>query len=85
MILADVVDLAVRCFKNGGDPGDLRCLREPGELVGGHGQVGVWGLVDVVALNTDKFVIGVSVAFLTNRAEPRLAQGQPHLLSTEHG
>ena len=39
----DLVDLAVRRFKHGGDLGDLRCLREPGELVGGHDQVGACG------------------------------------------
>ena len=57
--MADLIDLAVRRFKHGGDLGDLRCLRELGELVGGHGQVGAWSLVDIVAVNMDKFVIGV--------------------------
>ena len=57
LILADLVDLAVRRFKHGGDLGNLWCLREPGELVGGHSQVGAWSLVDVVAVNTDKLVI----------------------------
>ena len=37
MILADLVDLAVRRFKHGGDLGDLWCLRELGELIGDHG------------------------------------------------
>ena len=53
------IDLAVRRFKHGGDLGDLRCLREPGKLIGGHGQVGAWGFVDVVAENTDKFIVEV--------------------------
>ena len=48
-------------FKHGGDLGDLWCLRELGELVGGHGQIGAWGLVDVVAINTDKFVVEVAL------------------------
>ena len=61
MILADLVDLAVHRFKHGGDLGDLRCLREPGELIGGHGQVGTWGLVDIVAVNMDKFVVKVAL------------------------
>ena len=30
-----------------------------GELVGSHGQVGAWSLVDVVAVNRDKFVVEV--------------------------
>ena len=34
---------------------------ELGELVGGHGQVGARGLVDVVAINTDKFIIEVAL------------------------
>jgi len=51
----------VHRFKHGGDLGDLRCLREPDELVGGHGQVGALGLVDIVAVNMDKLVIEVAV------------------------
>ena len=42
LILVDLVDLAVHRFKHGGDLGDLRCLWEPGELIGGHGQIGAW-------------------------------------------
>ena len=57
----DLVDLTMRRFKHGGDLGDLRCLQEPGELVGGHGQVGAWGLVDIVSVNTDKFIVEVAV------------------------
>jgi len=53
--------LALRRFKHCDDLGDLRCLREPGELIGSHGQVGAWGLVDVVAVNTDKFVVEVAL------------------------
>ena len=48
-------------FKHGSNLGDLRCLREPGELIGGHGQIGAWGLVDVVAINIDKFIIEVAL------------------------
>ena len=61
MILVDLIDLAMRRFKHCGDLGDLRCLREPSELVGSHGQVGAWGLVDVVAVNTDKLVVEVAL------------------------
>ena len=57
----DLIDLVVHCFKHGGDLGDLRCLRERGELIGGHGQVGARGLVDVVAINTNKFVVEVAL------------------------
>ena len=59
MILADLVDLAVRRFEHGGDLSDLRSLQEPGELVGGHDQVSAWSFVDVVVVNTDKFVVEV--------------------------
>ena len=51
----------MRRFKHGGDVGDLRRLWKPSDLLGGHGQVGAWGLVDVVAVNTDKFVIEVAL------------------------
>ena len=57
----DLVDLAVRLFKHGGDLGDLWCLWEPDKFVGGHSQVGAWGLVDVVSINTDKFIVKVAV------------------------
>ena len=60
LILADLVDLAVRRFKHGGDLGDLWCLREPSELVGGHSQVGTWGLVDIMTIDMDEFVIEVA-------------------------
>ena len=61
MILAELVDLAVRGFKHCGDLGDLKHLLEPSELISGHGQVGAWGLVDIVAIDTDEFVIKVAV------------------------
>ena len=61
MILADLIDLTVCRFKHGGNHGDLGCLREPGELVGGHCEIGAWGLVDVVAINVDKLVIEVAL------------------------
>ena len=50
VILVDLVDLAVRSFKHCGDLGDLWRLLEPSELISGHGQVGAWGLADVVAI-----------------------------------
>ena len=59
--MVDLINLAVHCFKHGGDLGVLRCLWEPGELVDGHSQVGTWGLVDVVAVHVDKFIIEVAL------------------------
>jgi len=51
----------MRRFKHGGDLGDLWCLQESGELIGGYGQVGALGIVDVVAVNTDKFIVEVAL------------------------
>ena len=61
MTLADLVDLAVHCFKHGSNLGDFWRLLEPSELISGHDQVGTWGLVDVVAINMDKFIIEVAL------------------------
>jgi len=60
LILADLVDLAVRSFKHCGDLGDLRRLLEPSELICGHGQVGAWGLVDIMAIGMDEFIVEVA-------------------------
>ena len=51
----------VHRFKHGGDLGDLWGLWEPGKLIGGHDQVGTWGSVDVMSINTDKFIVEVAV------------------------
>ena len=60
LILVNLVDLAVCSFKHCGDLGDLWRLLEPSELISGHGQVGAWGLVDIVAIDMDKFVVEVA-------------------------
>ena len=57
----DLIDLTVCCFKHGGDLGELRRLREAGELVGGYCQIGAWSLEDVVVVNVEKFFIKVAV------------------------
>ena len=59
--MVDLIDLAVHRLKPRGNLGDLRCLREPGELIGGHGQVGTWSLVDVMAVNAEKLVVEVAL------------------------
>ena len=51
----------MRRFKHCGDLGDLRCLWELGEFIRGHGQVGAWSLVDIVAIDTDELVVEVAV------------------------
>ena len=61
LILVDLIDLAVRRFKHCGDLGNFWHLLEPSELISGHDQVGAWSLVDVVAVDMDKFIIEVTV------------------------
>ena len=56
----DLVDLVVRSFKYCSDLGDLWHLLKSSELISGHGQVGSWGLVDIVAINMDEFIIEVA-------------------------
>ena len=58
--MADLVDLAVCSFKHCGDLGDLWRLLEPSELINDDGQVGAWGLVDIVAVDMDEFVVKVA-------------------------
>ena len=64
LILADLVDLAVRSFKQCGDLGDLWRLFEPSELISGHNQVGAWGLVDIVTVDMDELVIEVAAEWV---------------------
>jgi len=65
----DLVDLIVRRFKHGGDLVDLWCLREPGELIGCHCQISAWSLVDVVAVNTDKLIVEVTLEWPSLRVK----------------
>ena len=39
-------------------------MLKPSELISGHGQVGAWGLVDVVAINMDKFIVKVALEWV---------------------
>ena len=57
----DLVDLEVRSFKHCGNLGDLWRLLELSELISGHSQIGACGLVDIMAVDTDEFVIEVAV------------------------
>ena len=57
----DLINLTVCRFKHGGDLGELGHLREAGELVGGHCQIGAWSLEDVVAVNAEKLFVEVAV------------------------
>ena len=64
MILADLVDLVVCSFEHCSNLGDFWRLFKLGKLIGGHGQVGAWGLVDVVAINMDKFIVKVALEWV---------------------
>ena len=57
----NLVDLVVRHFKHRSNLGDLWHLLEPSKLISGHGQVGAWGLVDIMAINMDEFIIEFAV------------------------
>ena len=61
LILADLIDLAVRNFKHCDDLGDFWHLLELSELISGPGQVGAWGLVDIMVVDMDEFIIEVAV------------------------
>ena len=78
MILADLVDLAVRHFEHGDDLGDLRSLWEPGKLVGGHGQVSAWSFVDVVTVDTEKIFVKVAMERPPLRVELVVVSGLGH-------
>ena len=51
----------MRSFKHCSDLSDIWHLFESSELVGDHGQVGAWGLVDIVAIDVVEFVVEVAV------------------------
>ena len=70
----------MRRFKQGSDLGDLRCLREPGELIGGHGQVGAWSLIDVVAINVEKLIIEVALEWPSLRVKLLLGHRKGNLV-----
>ena len=80
LILADLIDLAVRRFKHCGDLGDLQCLWELGELVRGHCQIGAWSLVDVVAVNTDKIIVEVALEWPSLRVKLLLGHRKGNLV-----
>ena len=78
--MADLIDLTVLCFKHGGELGDLWCLWELGELVGDHCQIGVWSLVDVMAVNTDKLIIEVALEWPSLRVKLSLGHHKGSLV-----
>ena len=67
-------------FKHGGDLRDLRCLREPGELVGGHREISAWCLVDVVVVNVDKLIIEVALEWPSLRVKLLLGHCESNLV-----
>ena len=61
LILTNLIDLIVSHFKHGIDLGELGCLRETSELIGGYYQIGAWSLEDVMAVDTEKLFVEVVV------------------------
>ena len=59
----------MRRFEHSGDLGELGRLREAGELIGGHRQIGTWSLEDVVAVNTEKLFVEVALEWPSLRVE----------------
>ena len=70
----------MRRFKHGSDLGDLGCLREPGELVGRHCQIGALSLVDIVAVNMDKLVVEVALEWPSLRVKLLLGHRKGNLV-----
>ena len=65
-------------FKHSGDLGKLGRLREVGELVGGHREIGAWSLEDVVAVNTEELFIEVAMERPSLRVELVITSGLGH-------
>ena len=80
MILANLITLTVCRFKHGGDRSELGRLREAGELIGGHCQIGAWSLVDVVAVNADKLIVEVALEWSSLRVKLLLGPRKDNLI-----
>ena len=78
MILSDLIDLIVCCFKHSGDLGELGHLRQAGKLVGGHHQIGAWSLEDVMAVNAEKLFVEVTMEQPSLRVELVVASSLGH-------
>ena len=78
MTPTDLVDLAMHRFEHGGDLGDLRSLRESGELVGSYSQVSTWSFVDIVTVDTEKIFIKVTMERPPLRVKLVVASGLSH-------
>lgn len=66
------VDLAVSCFDHRGDHGNLRCLRESAEFIGGYGEIGAQSLIDFVVSNMQEISIQVVAQVLISSAIDRV-------------
>ena len=65
-------------FKHSGNLGKLGRLREAGELVGGHRQIGAWSLEDVMTVNAEKIFIEVVMEWPSLRDELVVMSGLGH-------
>ena len=76
----NLINLTVCRFKHGGDLGELGRLREADELIGGHGQVGAWSFVDVVAINVEKLIVEVALEWPSLRVKLLLGHRKGNLV-----
>ena len=76
----DLIDLTIRRFEHCGDPSNLLCLLEQGKLIGGHGQVGAWSLIDVMAVNAEKLIVEVALEWPSLRVKLLLGHRKGNLI-----
>lgn len=60
LIVVKFEDLNHCCFKHGSGLGELGSLREPAQLIHGHGEVGTQRWLDVVSVDLEKLVSEVA-------------------------
>lgn len=60
LIMANIIDLAMRCLYHCGDHGDLRRLWQSAELIGGDGEVSARSLIDLVVSNAHEFDVQIA-------------------------
>ena len=70
----------MRCFEHGGDLGELGHLREVGELIGSHCQIGAWGLEYFMAVNAEKLFVEVALEWPSLRVKLLLGHRKSNLV-----
>ena len=54
-------------------------MQEPGELIGGHCEIGAWGFVDIVVVNAVKLVVEVALEWPSLRVKLLLGHRESNL------